>query len=333
MSRSQIRYTHTTDGKSIAYSVAGSGSTVVWLPTFIGATRGPAVSALRGRYRVATYDSRGQGLSTRGLDPDHEWGHWEIDLDAVIDALGCEKVALVGACHSGAVAVRYAVHRPERVSALVLVSTCVRATDWGPETFWNQVAYEDWDFFLTKLIPRTVSPDQVGGVLDAIKASITPEEYRVFDAVVTPGNIAQEAPQVSQPTLVVHPRNFDELRPELSAELASLIPGARFALIDGGERGMYGDGDQLVELIEEFLAGTLQELPALAEQATIPESLTRREVEVLQLIASGRSNREIADELVLSIRTVERHITNLYAKIGARSKSSATAFALHSGLV
>jgi len=56
-------------------------------------------------------------------------------------------------------------------------------------------------------------------------------------------------------------------------------------------------------------------------------ALTKRETEVLELISSGKSNTEIAGELVLSVRTVERHITNLYAKIGARNKADATAFA------
>jgi DNA-binding NarL/FixJ family response regulator len=49
-------------------------------------------------------------------------------------------------------------------------------------------------------------------------------------------------------------------------------------------------------------------------------------------VASGRSNREIAEELVLSLRTVKRHVTNLYAKIGARGKADATAYAFRHGL-
>lgn len=56
--------------------------------------------------------------------------------------------------------------------------------------------------------------------------------------------------------------------------------------------------------------------------------LTPRELEVLRLIAAGQSNKQIAAELYLSIRTVERHITNLYTKIGARGKADATAWAL-----
>jgi predicted ATPase/DNA-binding CsgD family transcriptional regulator len=61
--------------------------------------------------------------------------------------------------------------------------------------------------------------------------------------------------------------------------------------------------------------------------------LTSREAEVLRLVAQGQSNKEIAAELVLSVRTVERHITNLYGKIDARGKADATAYAIHHGLV
>jgi DNA-binding NarL/FixJ family response regulator len=59
-----------------------------------------------------------------------------------------------------------------------------------------------------------------------------------------------------------------------------------------------------------------------------PAGLTRREVEVLRLIAAGRSNREIAAALYLSPRTAERHVANIYLKIGAHSKAEATAYAL-----
>jgi ATP/maltotriose-dependent transcriptional regulator MalT len=61
--------------------------------------------------------------------------------------------------------------------------------------------------------------------------------------------------------------------------------------------------------------------------------LTARELDVLRLIAAGRTNSEMSSELVLSVRTVARHITNIYAKIGARNRSEATAYAIHHGMV
>jgi DNA-binding NarL/FixJ family response regulator len=60
--------------------------------------------------------------------------------------------------------------------------------------------------------------------------------------------------------------------------------------------------------------------------------LTERELEVLRLVSRGQSNAEIADELTLSVRTVERHIANLYVKIDARNRADATAHALRHGL-
>ena len=63
-----------------------------------------------------------------------------------------------------------------------------------------------------------------------------------------------------------------------------------------------------------------------------PAGLTRREVEVLRLIAEGKSNRQIAAALYLSPRTAERHVANIYLKIGAHSKAEAAAYALHQGL-
>lgn len=60
--------------------------------------------------------------------------------------------------------------------------------------------------------------------------------------------------------------------------------------------------------------------------------LTQREVEILRALAAGKSNREIAATLVLSVHTVERHVANVYRKIHARNRAEATAFALRERL-
>ena len=63
-----------------------------------------------------------------------------------------------------------------------------------------------------------------------------------------------------------------------------------------------------------------------------PAGLTQREAEVLGLLAAGHSNKEIASMLFLSVRTVERHITTIYRKIGAHRRTEASAYALRHGL-
>ena len=99
-------------------------------------------------------------------------------------------------------------------------------------------------------------------------------------------------------------------------------------LIDAGrtrfeELGMtywLGRADDLVASVSED------------KRVTFPAGLTEREVEILRFIAAGRSNKQIAEELVVSPHTVTRHVANIYAKIGAHNRAAATAFALEHGL-
>jgi DNA-binding CsgD family transcriptional regulator len=76
----------------------------------------------------------------------------------------------------------------------------------------------------------------------------------------------------------------------------------------------------------------LRRRPTSSEQRVYPDGLTAREVEVLRLVASGQTNKEIATALVVSVPTVQRHIANIYGKIGARGRADATAYAIRRGL-
>jgi DNA-binding CsgD family transcriptional regulator len=82
-------------------------------------------------------------------------------------------------------------------------------------------------------------------------------------------------------------------------------------------------------------APDLARVSAMVEIANATDShgLTEREVEVLRLVAAGKSNREIARELVISEHTVARHLQNIFAKLGLSSRTAATAFAFEHHLV
>jgi DNA-binding CsgD family transcriptional regulator len=75
--------------------------------------------------------------------------------------------------------------------------------------------------------------------------------------------------------------------------------------------------------------GLLAEIPGSAGA----HGLTRRELEVLRHLAAGETNKAIASELVLSVRTVDRHVSNIYAKLGVSSRAAATAYAHERGLL
>jgi DNA-binding NarL/FixJ family response regulator len=75
-----------------------------------------------------------------------------------------------------------------------------------------------------------------------------------------------------------------------------------------------------------------RDAPPATRTARFPAGLSAREAEVLALVAAGRTNREIAAALVLSVSTVQNHLVTIYRKIDARNRADATAFALRHGL-
>jgi DNA-binding CsgD family transcriptional regulator len=117
--------------------------------------------------------------------------------------------------------------------------------------------------------------------------------------------------------------------------IASLIPDARLVIYDGGFAAAFAATEgppAFVIEVEKFLNARDLELdvrPIAGDGAHAAADLSPRQREVLGLLAQGKTNREIAEALVLSERTVQRHVADTYAKIGARNRAEATAFALH----
>ncbi len=65
---------------------------------------------------------------------------------------------------------------------------------------------------------------------------------------------------------------------------------------------------------------------------TYPDGLSEREVGVLRLIADGKSNREVGEELFISLNTVARHVSNIFSKTGSANRTEAASYANRHGL-
>jgi DNA-binding NarL/FixJ family response regulator len=114
-------------------------------------------------------------------------------------------------------------------------------------------------------------------------------------------------------------------------DLAAGLSNSQLVMTDGATAP--GDALQSAEAIESFLlAIETQVAEPTGELAPDCSSLSLREVEILRLLAAGRSNQQIADELVISRNTVRRHVSNIFDKTGAANRVEASAYARDHGL-
>lgn len=347
----QIAYARTGDGASIAYWSLGEG------PALVSMTPPPFshlqlewddpetrswYQALAARYRLYRYDGRGTGLSSRDVT-DFSISAQVADLQAVLDAGGITRCALFAPFYAGPAGITFAVERPDRVSHLILWHSFARSSDYAstPQSeALLSLLDNDWDLFaetfaharrgwssgeaarrFARLVRESVEPQTLRGAFQA---------FRDFD-------VSSLLASVAVPTLVLHRRDFTPAsgttahRPHLSIprELASQIPGARLVLVDGDTGPPYAEPfDDVLAAIDEHLGVTPRNLDRPSSVAAGASAISARETAVLNLIARGLSNKEIAADLGLSVNTVERHISNIYRKIGARGRAEATAYAL-----
>jgi DNA-binding CsgD family transcriptional regulator len=185
---------------------------------------------------------------------------------------------------------------------------------------------EDWDVFVHSIVPRGLSPAEASKRIEIFKLSSTQKDMLLQTRETTAVPLNDLAADLQVPVLVIHPKDYLVSTPEEGMKTARLARGS-FALIDGADA--YGDAQQSLQAIEAFL----RDLPA-AVPGVEPTSdmLSGREIEVLRLLAAGRSNQQIADELVISLNTVRRHVSNVFDKTGAANRAQATAYAKDNGI-
>jgi DNA-binding CsgD family transcriptional regulator/pimeloyl-ACP methyl ester carboxylesterase len=328
-----VQYVTTSDGYSIAYAVSGEGQPLVLLPANLYDTQQTWrffpdwLEGLASRFRVIQYDHRGGGMSTRGVGEEVTLADYGRDLEAVVDRLRLERFVLAafgGRCH---VAVRYAAAHIDRVEALVLSACTLNGSAWMP-VFFGMLPSENWNLFLRTNAPSGLTEDEIRNRVEEFHRTVTLDDWNAWMHALSPSDIAKDVSSLRMPTLVLHPRDFVPLRAEESMKLAAAAPNGRFVLVDG-EYG-YGNAAQSLAAIDSFFA----DLPdANARQPDTTAALSPREVEVLRLLASGKSNQKIADELVISRNTVLRHVNHIFDKAGVTNRVEATAYAHRNHIV
>jgi pimeloyl-ACP methyl ester carboxylesterase/DNA-binding CsgD family transcriptional regulator len=340
-----VRFCRSVDGTRIAYAVHGSGPPLLlaacWLSHLEFDWQSPVWRHfLLDLGRVATvirYDERGNGMSDWDVT-DFGLEARIADLEAVADAAGLDRFAMVGMSQGGPVGVAYAVRHPRRLSRLILYGTYGRAMDHTDpqameleQTFRQMIkvgwARPDSTFrrvFTNLLIPG--ASDEQAGWLDDLQARATSTDNAVrARAGRMDADVRDLLPELTVPTLVVHARGDRMIDFSLGRELAARIPGARLVSLDSDNHITLADEPAWPVFVDEVAAFLAPDRVAAGTPAGALRLLTDRELDVLQLVGQGRDNAEVALALALSVRTVERHLTSIYAKLGLTGRAARAA--------
>jgi DNA-binding NarL/FixJ family response regulator len=183
-------------------------------------------------------------------------------------------------------------------------------------------------------IPEGTS-QQISWFNDLQRLSTSPELAVQIQQVSFATDVREAAARVQVPTLVLHTMK-DAIVPFAEGRLvAALIPGARFVPLESQNHVLLEDepawGRFLAEVRSFLGVGADAQDPSPAKPPPFPE-LTPRERDILELIAQGLDNAQIAGRLVLSDRTVRNHITHIFQKLTVTNRAQAIVLARQAGM-
>jgi len=348
----KIRFLRSHDGARLAYAASGQGPTVIkaatWLSHLEYDWESPVwqhvLHSFSARYRLLRYDERGCGLSDWQV-PDLSFESWVRDLEAVADEAGGERFALLGVSQGASIAIAYAVRHPERVTHLVLqggyargrlVRSATRQQAEEAEMMcrlaelgWGRADPSFRQFFTTQFIPGG-TPEQHAWFNELERVSTSPANAAQFMREFNTIDVSALLPRVRCPTLVLHSRDDVRVPFEEGRLLAMQIPGATLVPIDSRNHLLLESEPgwaRARDAIEQFLPA------AGAAAADGPlAGLTPRLRRLLELLAQGRDNAQIAAALGLSEKTVRNQVSLLFDRLGVESRAMAIVTAREQGL-
>lgn len=342
-----IRFARSADGVGIAYAVHGSGPPLLidacWLSHLQFDWESPIwrhfLVELGKVATVIRYDERGHGLSDRNVT-DHRLAMRVADLEAVVQDAGLDRFALIAMAQGGPVAVEYIARHAERVTRVAFYGSYAGAHSIAtPEELelyaafqamiragWARPTSESRRVFSSMMIPGGTE-EQMRWLDDLQRMACDTDTAVLSRAQRQREDSSHRLAELDLPTLVIHSRGDQMVGFPEARHLASHVRGARLVMLDSDNHILLADEPAWPVFLRELTAFLEPDrvTPAVAVEAELTSLVSPRELDILRLAAAGNDNETIARELFLSVRTVERHLQNAYAKLGLHGRTARTA--------
>ena len=328
------------EGRRLAYATYGDGPPMVVGPRWVShleeewadPNQRAFYRELAKTHRVVRFDRVGCGLSSRELEPRPTIESESRQLEAVIDAVGGSAVIFASSCCCLA-ASQLAVRRPDAIERVVYFGGYATRIDIPDVTRRSLIEFARLNWRLAAqmfagLFDPHASGDEIAEYTRMQRVAASAEAASVFLELDLTADLRDVLPHVPVPALVLHRRGDRTVPIGRGRELASLLPHARFVPLSGDSHLPWRDDQR--ELFRA-LAGFVHDEPVPESRGASP--LSSRETEILRLVATGMSNREIATTLVLSEHTVHRHVANILHKLAQSSRAAAATQAARAGII
>jgi pimeloyl-ACP methyl ester carboxylesterase/DNA-binding CsgD family transcriptional regulator len=350
--RQAIRFCTSFDGTRIAYAVTGNGPPLVkaphWLThleyEFASPLWRPWIEGLSRSHRLLRMDARGCGLSDWEV-PELSLEAYARDLEAVVAAAGFESFALLGHSQGAAIGIEYAARHPERVTHLVILGgyargvlhrglSAARLAEYEAllklvEAGWGREDGAYRRMFAMQFAPGSTL-EQINAMSELQRAASSPQNTPNIIRSHFDIDVTASAPRVRCPTLVMHAQDDGRIPFEEGRLIATLVPDARFVTLKSSNHILLEQEPAFAEFFAQLSAFVPPAAGAAARQAF--GALTRREADILERIAQGLDNAQIAAHFGLSQKTVRNNITRIFDKLQVANRSQAIVLAREHGL-
>jgi len=321
------------DGTTVRFAVVGAGPVAIYVPGWVSHLElGWALPAEREFYEglaagrtLVRYDRPGCGLSGKTDRPDLVELELEV-LERVAAAVGADRFDLIGTSFGAPLAVRWAARHPDSVNRLILYGGWVDGDGVAAPAVREHVLGlidQHWGF-ASDVLTAIFAPDADAGFRALFSRYQRESTSAAFAhrllAACYDIDVAEDLGRITAPTTVIH-RKDDRAVPLAEGErLASGIDGSKLRVLAGRTHVPFvGDAHSVLNAMRGGLG-----LPPL-DHGT-PPTVTPRQLEVAALVAQGWSNRQIAEELVITERSAESHVERIRARLGFRSRAQIAAW-------
>jgi DNA-binding CsgD family transcriptional regulator/pimeloyl-ACP methyl ester carboxylesterase len=338
-----IRYAQTADGARIAFQAFGRGPACLVLFAYHAshlrlnwrvALHRRGMKFLAEHFTVVTLDLRGAGLSKRQVDS-LSLDCFRSDIEAVLAALRIERVAICAMGPSAPTACHFAIRAPDRVSRMVFVHA--GTSEANRRLLALRTSSRDVEARLRGVVIGGAEDLENAAALAAVaRDAVDPSALAHWERLFAAADVEALAAGVRAPTLCLHAANDDLIPLAAGQALVARMPAARLMTVQAAHPMQIWRDPDAVDAMARWMAegfGLDLALPRRARRrlpggsTAIDVGLTSRELEVLRLLAAGKTNRQIAGTLFISLNTVSHHLRNIFAKTRSANRTEAAAFA------